>query len=277
MIPLHPLFIHNFSDSKMGHASLEKFADPVKILNLYRTYCAYANPQSEYYIDTIRHTYETPDIPSDDGIYPAVRNLEALMCSADYSHITDHYRKHYHIVKTITPITEFSIPSKYLPISQITPTIFASQYPKRIALLTEKKIHTVISLLETSPDYLLNHDSVELYPGLFHNSDEFESYNIRWNDGRSLNINELYNIIAKLEEEFNRKDRGLTLVHCLAGVGRTGTFLCCWNLFLKGALFGVNGAVESICYVRSTRHPFAVQNGEQLQMVFEFEALMRNK
>jgi atypical dual specificity phosphatase len=59
------------------------------------------------------------------------------------------------------------------------------------------------------------------------------------------------------------------LVHCAAGIGRTGTMLACW--FVSRGM----SALEAIRHVRKLR-PFSIETPEQEQFVQSFEEHIRS-
>jgi protein tyrosine phosphatase len=56
---------------------------------------------------------------------------------------------------------------------------------------------------------------------------EVSHLQINWEDGEGIDVNKLWLFLQKLTELEQKTPLGATIVHCLAGVGRTGTMLAC--------------------------------------------------
>ena len=60
------------------------------------------------------------------------------------------------------------------------------------------------------------------------------------------------------------------LVHCVGGLGRTGTFLCAHSLSHEGEGTTFHDVVERVCALRHCRSPHMVETVEQLAFLYQF-------
>ena len=81
-------------------------------------------------------------------------------------------------------------------------------------------------------------------------------------------FDDLKNSVDYIHERIQNKEP--VMVHCLAGLGRTGTILACY--MIKYQKMSANDAIE---YVRETRHG-SIQSPVQEEMIFQFDKALNN-
>lgn len=97
-----------------------------------------------------------------------------------------------------------------------------------------------------------------------------------WADHGSIEAPELHSLVGKLEHEFRRN----TLVHCYAGVGRTGTLLTAYFLkqrIIKGEITAQNLATnleELLISLRRQRGPKFLQTETQFNLLIDYAIML---
>ena len=97
-----------------------------------------------------------------------------------------------------------------------------------------------------------------------------------WEDHTALNSNYFEKIIYLINSIQNNKNNKPVVIHCSAGVGRTGTFICIYNLFreiLKQINTNENEIKCSILnLVRKIKEMrmYSVENVNQFGLLYDF-------
>lgn len=186
-------------------------------------------------------------------------------------------------------------------------SFIATQYPIKALndffyeMLIEKKIKYIVMLTNsentTSNEYWKNstshysikytqkihfNDSIIIRKFEINNTVEITQINfINWKDHSALNIFDTYqsflDIFHVIDDHFS-KEKSPILVHCNAGVGRTGTFIAMYNLYYELCLLNQKeiSVWNTVRKLKEMRR-LMVENEEQYRMVYQFTfMLMKN-
>jgi protein-tyrosine phosphatase len=136
---------------------------------------------------------------------------------------------------------------------------------KDIEQIKEKSVNSILVLvteieLESYgvPDLILNYQN-----------SGFETYQHSILDQRIPDFESLEKTILWMEENLSKKKN--LLVHCVGGLGRTGTILACY--LVKNFKLRPSQAIE---LVRKSRSKRAIETVEQENFIFEYETRLKN-
>jgi len=87
-----------------------------------------------------------------------------------------------------------------------------------------------------------------------------------------MSIPEMDQMMSIVKQMKMDAEKGKILVHCHAGLGRTGLVICCYLLYSK---YFVNSE-KAILFVRSKR-PGSIQTKSQVRFVYDFVAFLAEK
>jgi len=123
-----------------------------------------------------------------------------------------------------------------------------------LAFLKAEGVTVIISLLETPlnlPEY---------------RAAGFEAHHVPVEDFQAPSLEQIAEACTLIEQALARNQK--VLVHCNAGIGRTGTLLAC---FLVHAGASVEPAIERV----RTERPLSLETREQEQAVRDYQARLR--
>ena len=101
---------------------------------------------------------------------------------------------------------------------------------------------------------------------------------INWKDHSALNIYDTYqsflDIFHVIDDHFS-KEKSPILVHCTAGVGRTGTLIAMYNLYYELCILNQKeiSVWNTVRKLKEMRR-LMVENEEQYRMIYQFTFLL---
>lgn len=147
-------------------------------------------------------------------------------------------------------------------------------YPENLGETIEigenKETSIFITYVKNEEDGAKVYEVRDSLTGKTHSLRRFQSED--WKDREAPSCEILKALVAQMEKYPGQQK----LVHCRAGVGRTGTLLGCYLLAQKIARGEIDVAhmesevIRTISRIRQTRGPSCVQNEDQLKAVLEF-------